>query len=107
MSTLAKVFSDPPVISATPVYQPYGGGGERPAGAKGEDGDDYVFPREQINPSRPKQQDENIVTRTIGSKNYSLRQPRLKLEQLLGQERTNLVSLNKKYLNHFSQSHSS
>ena len=72
----SKVFSDPPIISATPVYHPYG---QRPPSRKD---DEYKFPREQISPSRPSE-DENIVTRTIGAKDYSVRPPKLKLEHLL------------------------
>ena len=62
VSSESKVFSDPPIVSATPVYQPYGA---RPAGGRKEE---YKFPREQISPSRPSGEDENIVTRTIGAK---------------------------------------
>ena len=42
VSSESKVFSDPPLISATPVYHPYG---QRPASGKKAE---YKFPREQI-----------------------------------------------------------
>jgi hypothetical protein len=91
VSSMSKVFSDPPLISATPVYSPDGRGRLRPD----QDGQkrlysDYVFPREEISPSR-RTTDEDVVTRTIGHKLFPVKSPQaLKLEKLLEQDRRTL-----------------
>ena len=72
------MYSDPPIVSAAPVYSPGGiinsSQRKRP---------DYTFPREQIKPSRPLGNSNEVVTRTIRPKLLS--KP-LKLEQLLEKE---------------------
>ncbi|XP_059094524.1 uncharacterized protein LOC131889443 [Tigriopus californicus] len=79
VSSISKVYSDPPFISATPVYNP---NGNVQLGSPDKHGE-YKFPGEQIRPSKPS--DENIVTRTIGAK---LSKP-LKLNDLLKKEKKN------------------
>ncbi len=73
VSSVSKVFSDPPLVSATPVFDPVE---TAPIGKA-----NYRFPKEQIRPSRPGD-DQKIPTRVIGSKKYQLSKP-LKLEHLL------------------------
>ena len=92
VSSLSKVYSDPPIVSATPVYDPQGA--FSPSNARGGDNpninanhQEFTFPREHIKPSKPTGEDGVIPTRTIGSRYKNVKSPKaLKLEQLLKDE---------------------
>ena len=75
ISSVSKVYSDPPIISATPVYDPSGlrsGYSRGPHGGHGHHG--------HILPDRPKE--GTIPTQTIGYKYAKKYEQRLKLDDL-------------------------
>jgi hypothetical protein len=77
VSSVSKVYSDPPIISATPVYNPYGKAHHQSR-----------LPKELIQPAKP--EDKNsIPTTTVGSKYFHNRgryEKRLRLDDLIAQE---------------------
>ena len=87
MSSISKVYSDPPVIVATPVYRP--DFEVRPEGEE-KDGQkkNYLFPRENIRPAKPIEGD-GLPTKTIGSKPFTLKSPKaLRLDDIVDKEST-------------------
>ena len=70
MSSISKVYSDPPVIVATPVYRP---DSEIRPGVDDKGKKNFLFPRENIQPAKPVDGD-GLPTKTIGSKPFSLKQ---------------------------------
>jgi hypothetical protein len=82
MSSISKVYSDPPVIVATPVYRP-----DADRSSVGDkDRKDYLFPRENIQPAKPIE-GEGLPTKTIGSKPFNLKNPKaLRLDEILNKE---------------------
>ena len=88
VSSLSKVYSDPPVLSATPVFGGNGGSSVDTSPHRKKPGY-YRFPKEQIRPSRPSEEGGGggIPTRVIGSsKKYHGSSRPLKLEHLLERE---------------------
>ena len=82
MSSISKVYSDPPVIVATPVYKPEGDRSD--IGDK--DRKEYLFPRENIQPAKPIE-GEGLPTKTIGSKPFSLKSPKaIRLDDIVDKE---------------------
>jgi len=87
MSSISKIYSDPPVIVATPIYRP-------DSEAIREEADDardgqkknYLFPRENIRPAKPIEGD-GLPTKTIGSKPFSLKTPKaIHLDDIVDKE---------------------
>ena len=70
VSSISNVYYDPPIISATPVYNP---GREELVDRDEDDGrrnpkDVPLFPREHIRPARPLS--EGVITRSIGTRTF-------------------------------------
>jgi len=70
VSSISNVYYDPPIVSATPVYNPLGDGFE-----DNSHGDDRrnpkqvsLFPREHIRPAKPLA--EGLFTRSIGTRTF-------------------------------------
>ena len=80
VSTISNVYSDPPTISASPIYKPEIESSSRKP-------KEYHFPREHIKPAKAYKKD-GLVTRTIGPKTYKLPKisKALKLDDLIEAE---------------------
>ena len=94
MSSISKVYSDPPVIVATPVYRPDSelrleleeGAIREDALVKDGQKKSYLFPREHIKPAKPIE-GEGLPTKTIGSKPFNLKSPKaLRLDDIVDKE---------------------
>ncbi len=82
VSSTSKVYSDPPLLSAAPVF----GGSSSPVDTSPIRKGAYRFPKEQIRPSRPGDESGGVPTRLIGTKKYPSSSRPLKLEHLLERE---------------------
>ena len=83
MSSISKVYSDPPVIVATPVYRP---DSEIRPGVDDKGKKNFLFPRENIQPAKPVDGD-GLPTKTIGSKPFSLKSPKaIRLDDIVDKE---------------------
>lgn len=74
LSTVSKVYSDPPKIVATPIYRPDSGLVEVVSEGQSER-KNFLFPREHIKPAKRLENDE-IPTKTIGAKSFPIKSPK-------------------------------